>query len=51
MHVFIPRGACGAGGHGGSARARGIGGHGGRVAVRRVQIESVINTLVIVFCM
>ena len=36
-------GACGAGAHGGSAGACGIG---GRVAVRRVQIESVINSLV-----
>ena len=40
------RGACGAGGHGCSAHAHGIGGRGGRVAVRRVQIESIINTLV-----
>ena len=46
MRVFVPRGACGAGAHGGSARARGIGGRGGRVAVRHVQIESVINSLV-----
>ena len=46
MRVFVPQGACGAGAHGGSACARGIGGRGGRVAVRHVQIESVINSLV-----
>ena len=47
VHIFVPRGACGAGGHGGSAHARSIGGCGGGcVAVRRVQIESVINSLV-----
>ena len=46
MRVFVPQGACGAGAHGGSAGARGIGGRGGCVAVRHVQIESVINSLV-----
>ena len=43
MHIFVPWGACGAGAHGGSAGACSIG---GRVAVRHVQIESVINSLV-----